>query len=183
MLITDKMTSFCTERGYLDDIDADIFHYEIERRLSTFIIAIPFFILAFLLTNFLVASSFMGSFYFLRERTSGYHSKTLGRCILFSLILEIIFLKIVYTQLSPTTSILTFFVSIILILRLGPYNHPNLQMSADEFKACRRRLQIRILAIVTAVTFFCIFKLIDLVYGITTGVAMAMFLLCLAYIL
>lgn len=182
MRIVDRLTILCLEKKYLDETDADVFHYELERRLATAIVALPFFILASLLSSFVAAVSLFWSFYIIRERSSGYHSKTLARCICFSLVLEFGFLKLLYTRLTPQISIFVFAISLVVILFLAPFNHPNMQLSLDEYKACRKSLWFNITVIALVMMLSLIFQLHDVIYGLTTGIAMAAFLLCLAYI-
>lgn len=183
MRIVDKLTALCIEREYLDCADEELFHFEIERRLSTIVIAIPFFILAVLLSNFTVASTFFWSFYFLRERTSGYHSATFGKCVCVSLALEVVFLKLVCSQLTSTISAVVYICFVVIILCLAPFVHPNFPLSNNEFETCKKDLRYRIFLISCIMLFSYILQLEYVIYGITTGVAMAGFLLCLAYIL
>lgn len=182
MRISSELTRKLIKKGYLTAADAPMFEYKFECKLSTVIVGIPFFILAILLTTFITACSFFWCFYYLRVRTGGYHARTVVGCLVFSLILEYGFLGFVYPLLTPCLSSIIFVISIPLILILAPYNHPNLHFSKDELKATRKIMQIHlmVLVFVFAFSYYCMFK--NLLYGVTIGVAMAVFLLCLAYI-
>lgn len=179
----DKLTSYCVQNGIVREEDADWFKYGLEKRLSTVFIAFPFFLLAVVLSNIFTAIFFFGSFYTLRSKTNGFHARSILGCISLSLLTEVVFFLVIYPQLKPITNCIICLVCSIAIMTLAPFNHPSMSYSEKERQACRShsRKITCILLILVLVAILLEFNKISA--GITLGIAMTTFMLCLAYIL
>lgn len=178
-----KLTNYCVANGIITQSAAHWFQYGIERRLVTLLVGVPFFIFATLLTDFSTAVSFFISFYMLRSRTNGFHAKTIWGCLAISLVLECIFLAILHQLLILTTVCIINTICVIIVFIFAPFNHSAMQLQGDEFRACRTssRIRVCILAALGSILYFG--GATTYARGITLGIAMAAFLLCLAYIL
>lgn len=178
-----NLTNYCVEKGIIAEDKSEWFQYGIERRLISILIGCPFFVLALILTDFSVSASFFLSFYYLRSRTNGFHAKSVHACLIISLLCEFFFLTIFYYSLTPIIMIGVNIASIVLVLILAPYKDSSFPLSNDEFCAIKKSSRLRVIILVIIV---CISNLLgqhELSKGITTGVAMAVSLLSLAYIL
>lgn len=181
--LIDSLSRYCLAKEIISPTDVTWFKYGIEKRLSTLIVAIPFFIFAVILSNIYTAISFYFSFYFLRSRTNGFHSKSAFLCFVLSLLLEALFLGILGPLVSPLGGVVLAAASGAIIFVFAPYNHPNMHLSSDEIVACRTSSRIRSIVILVCTLLSFLTKLPVLVNGFSLGIAMAACLLCLAYIL
>ena len=177
------LTNYCLQHNIITEDDIPWFQYGIEKRISTIIVGIPVFILAVLLSNFLTAIAFYISFYFLRTRTNGYHAKTLLKCLLFSLLSLFLFMYAIYHFLDTNSAMYVSALCTVIIWILAPFNNPNMNYTNEEYEACKKSSRFRSAGILICVTIAYIANARKIVIGLTLGVAMAAFFLCLAYIL
>lgn len=182
MKCIERFTYFCVANDIVSEERASWFQYGIERRLINILIGIPFFALALILTTFRTSVAFYFSFYFLRCRINGYHAKSVYGCFIISLLCESIFLSVFYHMLSPTVLLLVNTVAIVLIFLLAPFKDSSFALSHHEYIAVKNSSRIRV-SILAATTYILIlFKMNESAKGVTAGIAMAVFLLGLAYI-
>lgn len=178
----DRIVRYCFKNGLISESQIPWLRYSIEKRLSSIIGIIPFALLALLLSDFGCAFCFILSFCVLRSRINGYHSKTLIGCILVSLAIEILSFKIIYPVLTPITAMATCIVCFVILILFAPYNHPNMHYSADEVLALKKSIRRRVAVLFLLLSLFTVKQLISALHGLTLGIAMAAFMLCLAYI-
>lgn len=179
----EKFSIQCIQSGIITEDQLPWFIYGIEKRLSTLLTSIPFFLLAKLLTTPQCAVSMFLAFFLLRRRTSGYHAGSIGSCLFMSLLLEIAFFALIYPLLHLFTIILLLGICTPIIYMFAPYRHPNMQFSDEEAYACQTssRVNACTLAIGSVITYAA--GLHEISKGLTIGIAMATILLCIAYIL
>ena len=178
---TDWLVELCLRNDFVPESQLPWLRYCIEKRLSTAIGLFPFFVGAILLTNIESAVCFVGAFCVLRSRINGYHAKTLGGCLLVSLVTELIFLIGLYPVLTPLSAVLLTLICIVIMLLLAPFNDSKIHLSEDEvlaLKVCVRKRSIILGVLVFASTMI---QLTNITKGLATGTAMAAFMLCLAY--
>lgn len=180
---SDKLTAYCVQQGIVCEKNAEWFKYGIEKRLSTICVAIPFFLLAVILSNFFTAFFFFLSFYTLRSKTNGFHAHTLLGCICLSLFIELTFFLIIYPKLNTITICAISLGCSIIIMILAPFNHPSMSYSEKERKACRSHARKINCIFLLVVIVTILLHLNKIAAGITLGIAMTTFMLCLAYIL
>lgn len=176
-----KLSAICVKKDLINAEDAPWFEYGIETRITTAACLIPFTLLAMKLSDIPTTLAFLATFKLLRARTSGYHANSTLECILVSLVMELFFLGVFLPHLSTIVFYISISVSFTIIFFLAPFAHPNMNFSKKEvcaLRTCARRS-------VTLTTLFALlcyrFNFTTIAKGITTGTAMASFMLCLAY--
>lgn len=182
-VFVDWLTSHFINHKIIREEDAPWFKYGLEKRITTVIVMVPFLIIAALLTNLFTALSFFISFYALRSRTNGFHANHFWSCCIFSILIEIFFLCIIYPLLTRTAIYITSFGGMIIIFFLAPYNHSNMHLSKQELSACRLSARTHSLCILIVVIITGALNVMEVAKGFTLGMTMVAFLLCLAYLL
>lgn len=176
-----KLSVICVKKKLINPEDVPWFEYGIEARITTAISTVPFILLAVRLSDIPTALAFLAVFKFLRARTSGYHANSVLGCISVSLILELLFLGIFLQQLNSVTFYVSNGISFTLIFFLAPFVHPNMNFSEEEILALRYSSKRRVM-LTTLLALVCDFlNYTAVARGLTTGIAMAAFMLCLAY--
>lgn len=176
------LVDYCIAHNFVEKKMEPWLRYSIEKRFFTIIGLIPFLLLALLLTNSPMATSFIASFYFLRSCINGFHAKTIYGCLFISLAIELLFLLGLCPILTLSRSIVVNTICIPLILWLAPYNDSKIHFSKDEVIALKKRIQRRILILVSMIIISTVMMLSNIVNGLTAGTAMATFMLSLSYI-
>ncbi len=179
--IVDTIVCFCIKNGFVEAKKIEWLRYGIEKRLSTFLVLVPFLILAASLSKPLVAISFFIGFFSLKRYTNGFHAKTFCGCLCASLLLECFFLCFLYPSLNLASIIWINIVGRIAITVLAPYNHPNIHLTEEEIIALKEKSCSTISYLNIAVATCAVTNLLNIAKGLTVGIAMATFLLCLAY--
>lgn len=174
--------AYSLKNGIVTENNLPWFRYGIEKRLTTIVVMIPFFILAVLLTNIYVTCVFLLSFYLLRSRMNGYHANKFTRCFIHSLLLEVVCLLLIYPLLNQISVYALSIICFTLIFILAPYNHPNMHLNKEEVTACRISSRIRVSCITICNIIVCALGYLDCAKGILLGTMMAVYLLCLAYL-
>lgn len=181
--LANKITDYCIRRNIIEE-DARIwFQYGIEKRLSTIVVAIPFFMLALFLTNIVCAVTYYLSFYWLRTRTNGFHAKTVGCCFIVSLLAELIYCGILYRFLVHWEMLIYVSVSGVLIFVFAPFNHPNLNLSEKDIVFCKKQSRFRIICLSTIALLCLVVGFLEATKGIVLGTSMAALMLIIPYIL
>lgn len=176
------IVNFCLEKGIVSSQNEEWFRYGLEKRISTLLVGIPFFIIAVILSSFWCALCFMASFFYLRGRTNGFHAKTAERCLFISLLLEVVFLLLIQPLLNTPIMIVTMVLIICSIWILAPYNDPNLHLTPEEICAYKRGARIRSVVLFLLFILAILTHISQIAVGITLGCALVEFLLCFAYI-
>lgn len=180
--LSNAIFAYCIQHTIIDSKDEAWLRYGIEKRLSTAVIMFPFFILSWILTDLPSSLSFLLAFKLLRVKASGYHTNTVMGCFIISLSLEILFLTGLYPMLSFEIVLACNLFSCVTVFILAPYNHPNMGLSPEEKNALRLTSQKTVLSLSLVSTTCYALGALSVAKGLTTGVAMAAFSLCLAYI-
>lgn len=175
----DCITSCLLKHDIISENDVDIFRYGLEKRLSTFLIGIPFFLLAVFLIGPLPAGAFFLGFFFLRSKTNGFHAKSTIGCMALSLLMEFVFTIGIFPLLSTIPNILIGLLCTVCVFQFAPYVHPNLPLSQAEIAVIRRQARIRVLGLVFTSWLTELFHWDDFSNGIILGMAMDAFVLCL----
>ncbi len=183
MKFVDSIVQYCIKETYINSDQAPWLRYAIEKRFATLVVSIPFLIVGMLLSTPGAAIFFFGSFYFLRERVNGIHAKTVFHCLIFSLILDAIFLGIFFWYMGSVALLITSSISIVIILVLAPYNHPNIWLSPAELHISARKARFRLAIIVMMCPLLCIFKQFAIVRGLCLSIILTALLLIFAYII
>lgn len=180
--LSHAICAYCIQHTIIDPKDEAWLRYGIEKRLSTAVIMFPFFILSLVLSDLPSTLSFLIAYKLLRGKTSGYHANTVTGCLAVSLSLEFLFLAGLYPSLSFKMALVCIFFSCAAIFILAPYDHPNMGLQFEEKQALQRSSKMTVFSLsVLSVACYTI-GFISIAKGLSTGVAMAAFSLCLAYI-
>lgn len=177
-----RVADRCLKTGIVEVDDIEWFIYALEKRISTAVSSVFFLLIAVIVSDPLTAVSYLGSFYFLRIRTNGYHAKTFIGCLSFSLFLELAFILFILPRLTIRLTCILNAISFILIFFFAPFNHPNMHLNAQELIACRTSSRRRILILIALEIFLYALCVEKAVYGITLGNTMTAFLLVIAII-
>ena len=181
--IIDKIVERCIEKKIIDPEASEWFRYGLERRIVTLFVGIPFLLLAMLLTDIWGAIGFMGSFFLLRSKINGYHAKTPLQCTLASVLFEFIFLGVVYPIIGVFVILLIMIVSMIAIFFLAPFNDPRIHLDSREVMLLKYGARIRIMLLCALTIVAIALNVHSIAKGISSGSAMAVLLLCSAYVL
>ena len=177
------LTDYCLRHDIIAEEDIPWFQYGIEKRVSTVIVGIPVFIVAVLLSDILTATAFYVSFYLLRTRTNGFHASTVWGCLCSSLLCITVFLGILNPILIRPAAVGLSFAGTVIVFILAPYDHPNMNYTEKELLACKKSSRFRCSALLIFSILLHFFDIPKPANGLSLGIAMAAFLLCLAYIL
>lgn len=181
--VTDWIVKMCLNNQIIIEQQIPWFKYGIQKRVSSIVVMIPFFVLSTLLANLGAAIAFIISFYLIRSSTNGYHAKTPLMCLILSIIYVLVFMGLFYRILNkPATYIITI-VSFIIIFLLAPFDNVAMHFSNEEIMACRKKARLLSILLVLCIAFTQIIGLHSIAKGLSLGIAMAAYLLCLAYIL
>jgi len=178
----EQVVNYCCKKELIAENQIPWLRYSIEKRIFTILVLIPFAILAVLLTDFWGTTWFICSFFALRSRTNGYHSNSLLGCFFVSLASEILFLKVVFPITTPTNAITINLICYLILLLLAPYNHPSMHYSTDEILALKNAIRYRVIVLSVLMLFLLTMHFYSSLRGLTTGTAMATYMLSLAYI-
>lgn len=181
-LLVDKIISILFKYKIIHEENEAWVRYGLYRRLSTLFVFIPFFLLAVVLTDVYCASSFICGFFFMRSKTNGYHAKSFILCFTYSLLLELIFLLLIYPLLTPVVCYIVSILCALNIFFLAPFNHPNMNYSATELRACRVQARIRVLLCQIIIIVAQMLRLESVSKGLTLAIALVAFMLTIAYI-
>ena len=177
-----KLAERCIEKQIIDPEASEWFKYGIERRVVTIFVGIPFLLLAVLLTDIWGAIGFMSSFFLLRSKINGYHAQTPVRCMIASILLEFFFLIIVYPNLGILSILLIMTASAVVIFILAPHNDMSMHLDDREVMLFKKSARIRIVLLFACTGAAVVLNLDNVAKGISSGSAMAVLLLCSAYI-
>ncbi len=177
----DRFSAYCVENGIISAEKAPWLVYALEKRVYTLVGMIPICILSFWLAGLWTGLAFLGSFILLRERTNGFHARTPGLCFILSLVTVAGFLLLL-PLLRPWLCLCLVAADAIAIFLLAPYKHPNMHLSADEVRACRKSARLRTALLCAGFAVFALIPLPAAGKGLTLGMTMAATLLCIAYI-
>lgn len=182
-LFVEQIIGCCVKEQLISEDKIPWFRYSLEKRLYTFIGIIPFAILAVLISNIWCAICFLTVFFSLRSRINGYHADTLLGCFLMSLVIEIIFLIVFVILLTPVNCMVIVILCCCILFLFSPYNHSNMHYSIDEIIALKKSIRRRLVIILLLALIMRIMHWDNGLRGLVTGIAMATFMLCLAYYL
>ena len=180
--IINKIATRYVLQGVIEESDYAWFVYGLEKRISSFIGTLFFFILAISISDFWTSLSFFVSFCSLRTRTNGFHAKSFLGCLTISLILEFLFLDVILPVLSPLLAFELSLLAFTLIFLFAPYNHPNMHMDTEEILAVRASARVRITVFTLLIPIFYLLGMQSIGNGLVLGNAMTGFLLVIEII-
>lgn len=181
-MIIDTISKLCIRHGIIKAEDVPIFRYCMEKRLLSTLLLCPLFFLGIQCASVVTTLSFLGAFSYLRSMTNGYHATKPGTCFVFSVLIELLLFKCVIPRLSIYIVIVSTLLSSIAIFYLAPYNHPNMDLSHKEIKACRAESRKRLAILLFLLILSTLLSWSEMFVGLFLGIVLVSVLLCLAYI-
>ena len=181
MKMIDALVTTCIQREYVEQEKAAWLHYALERRLTSLLAFIPLLVIGFFITNPVTLIAFYITFSSLRSRTNGIHARTIMGCIVCSAFMEVFFLKILPTLWNPILADIVLNISIVIIWKLAPYNHPNMALSEVEMAACARSAKRRLVILLLVLFVLHLLQEKYFASGILLGIAMTASTLAMAY--
>lgn len=175
----DSFVGKCIQKEYVSADEAQWLRYALEKRITSLTAFVPLLIIGLLIADPATVLAFIITFCSLRTRTNGYHAKSVGGCLLYSIFVELFFLKVLPTLWNDTIAFAVLLTSTIIIWFLAPYNHPNMNLSAIEIAACARSAKRRLSTFVFLLSILCILQQEQLAEGILLGIAMTALTLAL----
>lgn len=179
----DTLVGMCIQKGYVSQDEAPWLRYALERRVTSIIAFVPLLIIGLSITNPARLFAFLITFFLLRTRTNGFHAKSVGRCLLYSIFGEVFFLKVLPMVWNDIVAFIALAMSSILIWVLAPYNHPNMDLSSEEVTACANSAKWRLGMLVLSLSILYIWQQENLAEGILLGIVMTASTLATAYCL
>lgn len=177
----DSLVRGCVQKGYVTEEQAPWLRYALEKRLVTFGVFIPLLGLGGVITNPATMLAFLITFCLLRTRTNGFHAKSSGRCLIYSMVGELFFLRVLPTLWNDAIAFVTLAISAVLIWILAPYNHPSMNLSAEEILACAKSAKWRLGLLGFVLSVLSVWKQEQLAEGIILGIVMTASTLVMAY--
>lgn len=179
----DMFVRICIEKGYVSQERAEWLQYALEKRIVTLFCFVPLLSLGLLMAKPATVAGFFMAFCLLRTQTNGFHAKSVGGCLICSIIGEVLFLKILPLVWNNTIRCVFLGVSCFLIWLLAPYNHPSMDLSSEEIIACAKSAKLRLCALLLTLGTSYWLQQHCFVLGITLGIIMAALTLAVPYCL
>lgn len=177
----DSFVGLCIQKEYVSQDEVPWLRYALERRIVSLTAFVVLLIIGLLITTPATLLAFLITFCALRSRTNGFHAKSVGRCLLYSIVGEVFFLRVLPMVLNGVIVFIALTVSIMLIWILAPYNHPNIDLSSEEVTVCAKSAKLRLSSLIIALITLYVWKQNQLVQGILLGIIMTASTLVIAY--
>lgn len=172
----------CVNKEIISCEELDWLVYGLEKRITTAIVAIAFFLVGLKVATMPTVISFLLCFYFLRVRTNGYHANSFAKCLILSLVLEIFFLMVLLPLLKTATLVCLNILSFVIIFVFAPFTSENMHLDKDEHAASRKTSRARICILSGLAILLYALGATETGKGITLGNTMTALLLIIAYI-
>ncbi len=179
----ESFVRMCMQKEYVSEYEALWLRYALEKRITSVIAFIPLLIVGLLITNPASLLAFHITFFSLRTRTNGFHAKSVGRCLIYSMLGEVFFLRVLPMLWNDIIAFIALAMSIMLIWVFAPYNHPNMNLSSEEVIACANGAKWRLGMLVLSLSILYIWQQEKLADGILYGIVMTASTLAMAYFL
>lgn len=177
----DSFVGLCIQKEYVSQDEVPWLRYALERRIVSLTAFVVLLIIGLLITTPATLLAFLITFCALRSRTNGYHAKSVGGCLCYSILGEVFFLRVLPNVWNDVFALVALAVSIILIWFFAPYNHPNMDLSPKEVIACAKGAKCRLSMLVFTLSELYVRKQEQLAKGIILGIVMTASTLAMAY--
>lgn len=177
----DTLVGICIQKGYVSQDEAPWLRYALERRIASLTAFGVLLIIGLFITTPATLFAFLITFCSLRSRTNGYHAKSVGGCLFYSILGEVFYLRILPDVWNDVFAFIALAASIILIWFFAPYNHPNMDLSPEEVIACAKSAKWRLSTLIFALSVLYALQQYQLALGILLGIVMTASTLVMAY--
>ena len=183
MRLVSSFVEMCIEKDYISQENAEWLRYALEKRIATVICFVPLLILGFMIANSATVIGFFAAFCLLRTRTNGFHAKSIYRCLIYSILAEVLFLRVLPSIWNNMIAFVTLTMSIMLIWIYAPYNHPAINLTSEEASACAKSVKQRLCVLTISLGALCARNEYQFALGILLGIVMTSSTLVMAYCL
>lgn len=153
--LAQKLTLFILKNGLIDEENTEIYNYGFQCFLEISLSTISCIIIAFFLHMIPECIFFFLLFIPLRSYGGGFHMKTYVACFIGSCLIIASSLLVVKFIVPPyIISFLLYAISTILLLILGPVDHPNRKVEMSENHIFRKKIYITIFLSILCAAFF-----------------------------
>ncbi|MDD6207692.1 MAG: accessory gene regulator B family protein [Clostridiales bacterium] len=138
--IVERLTEEIILYGFLEKEKKEEYVYGLEVFAEKIVSYGILFVLALWMHMLMPSLLFLGFFFVIRTRTGGYHASSYQACLLSSIIILVMSMKVLLKWLLRymcITYILLAGASLV-IWFLSPVNHPNLNLDSEEVEGCRK---------------------------------------------
>lgn len=171
-MLIDFLICYCIDRDIVTADEIPILRYCLEKKIHTIAITIPVLALSMYLSDPITGITFLGTFYFMRSVTNGYHAKTATRCLFGSIGIVYGMFSGISPLLNLQNSVIVLVASIFVIWKMAPYNHPNMDYSNDDISICQKCAKVHVCIVIVLII------IISINYGFhdTIGFILGLFL-------
>ena len=127
------LVDISVQRNIIPPSDGPWLQYCLEKWISTILGMGLLLTVGLLLFPPVPTVVFIVSFLFLRQRTNGFHMKSMLGCLAVSLALELGMMGLVYPVLTLPSAATVLVISASLVIPLSPFRHPNFPITDWEF--------------------------------------------------
>lgn len=181
MKLIESFVRICIQKEYVSADEAPWLRYALERRIVSLIAFGVLLIIGLFITTPATLFAFLITFCTLRSRTNGYHAKSAGGCLFYSILGEVFYLGVLPNVWNYVFAFIALAASNVLIWLFSPYNHPNMDLSPAEVIACAKSAKWRLTMLIFALSVLYAVQQYQLALGIVLGIVMTASTLVMAY--
>ena len=137
--ISDTITNWLLKHGAIKPDELELYNYAVFNILHTFIPLIIVVIIGFFSNLSVECLLLLAPFLLLRKYCGGFHAKTQFRCIVFTIITQVVFMLIGYSFNSPYVFLLILLISTTTICILSPLNPEKRKLTSKDIKRCKKK--------------------------------------------
>lgn len=151
-----RFVGLLRKNDLIEEAEYENFVYVLLGDMESLIVISSILFLSIVIGRFIPTVSFLLCFFSLRERTGGYHLDSYLKCYIGTIFLYLI-ISFISSKIYESQEILLVFVMIamVVILRLGSINHPNMDMEKEELRENKK--MSRIIVITEVFVLLCLY--------------------------
>lgn len=151
-----RFVGLLRKNDLIEEAEYENFVYVLLGDMESLIVISSILFLSIVIGRFIPTVSFLFCFFSLRERTGGYHLDSYLKCYIGTIFLYLI-ISFISSKIYESQEILLVFVMIamVVILRLGSINHPNMDMEKEELRENKK--MSRIIVITEVFVLLCLY--------------------------
>lgn len=149
LALSKKITSYFVAQDIIPQDKYDWCVYFLQGKVYTAFVLFAILCFFSIFFGFINTGVFMLVLIKLRNHTGGYHAKSFLNCFVLSVIIVLFGLQagLLFSKVSLLLPLAALSLSVLIILKLAPINHPNIHFTTKEFAANKVLVQKFILAV------------------------------------
>ncbi len=171
--ISKVITQHFINKNIISENQKEMCEYSIHTRLMKMIFISSIFSLAIMREVVLETAVFLLVSLSLRRRTGGYHSKSEIACFIWSILFNFISVELIavfFSKIHIFYNLTIYLISILILMKFAPINHPNMDMGEKEIKYHKKKMQFQIYVISFIIVILELFKQSSIISLVITGV-------------